>query len=65
LANHLLTLFGEPAKYQCESRFERAAPHLGRVELASRFQGEFSQPLACVLDRPSGVAWRSEPGLNL
>jgi len=65
LANHLLTLFGEPANYQRESRFERAAPHLGRVELASRFHGEFSQPLACVLDGPCRIAWRSELGLDL
>ena len=63
LANHLLTIFGESANYELESRFERAAPHLGRVELASRFHGEFSRPLACVLDSPGGVAWRSGLGL--
>ena len=65
LANHLLTIFGEPANYQRESRFERAMPHLGRVELASRFQGEFSQPLICVLDSPVRRARCSELGLNL
>jgi hypothetical protein len=25
LANHLLTIFGEPANYRCESRYERSA----------------------------------------
>lgn len=64
LANHLLTLFGAPASYQRESRFERAAPHLGRVELASRFQGAFSQPLACVLDSPSRIASCNDLGPN-
>ena len=29
LANHLLTLFGEPASYESESRHQRSAPHLG------------------------------------
>lgn len=50
LANHLLTILGEPATYQRESRHERSAPHLGRVELASIYSGELSTPLQCVLD---------------
>ena len=44
--------FGENANYQRESRHERAAPHLGRVELASIFCGALYQPLASVIDGP-------------
>jgi len=56
LANHLLAIFGEPANYQRESRFERAAPHIGRVELASIHSGELFKPLRCVLDQPYASA---------
>lgn len=52
LANHLLDIFAAPRTYASESRFERSAPHLDRVELASRFSGELCQPLTCVLDEP-------------
>jgi dTDP-4-dehydrorhamnose reductase len=62
LADHLLSIFGEPTNYDRESRFERATPHLGRVELASRFHGEFSQPLACVLDSPCRIPWCNDLG---
>ena len=55
LANHLLTLFGEPASYESESRHQRSAPHLGRVELASIHSGELYEPLQCVLDGPNVV----------
>jgi len=61
LADHLLSIFGEPVNYRRESRFQRGAPHLGRVELISKFAGEFSQPLACVLDSPRHNAWFGEP----
>jgi len=50
LANHLLSIFGEPATYERESRHERAAPHIGRVELASRHRGALFEPLVSVLD---------------
>lgn len=53
LANHLLNIFGEPANYLRESRHQRSAPHLGRVELASVHSGELSAPLQCVLDGPN------------
>ncbi|HWH75913.1 MAG TPA: sugar nucleotide-binding protein [Candidatus Binatus sp.] len=57
LANHLLSIFGEPATYESESRHQRSAPHIGRVELASRYRGALFEPLASVLDeidrRPS------------
>ena len=55
LANHLLTIFGEPASYERESRHQRSAPHLGRVELASIYGGELYEPLRCVLDGPNVV----------
>ena len=53
LADHLLKLFGEPADYERESRHERTAPHLGHVELATRYRGELFQPLASILDKPN------------
>jgi dTDP-4-dehydrorhamnose reductase len=53
LANHLLTIFGEAASYESESRHQRSAPHLGRVELASIYRGELYEPLQCVLDGPN------------
>jgi dTDP-4-dehydrorhamnose reductase len=52
LANYLLTRFGQSANFSRESRYERAAPHLGRVELRSTFKGELFQPLRSVLDSP-------------
>ncbi|MBM4260887.1 MAG: sugar nucleotide-binding protein [Deltaproteobacteria bacterium] len=55
LADHLLSVFGKSAHYRRESRFERSAPHLGRVELASRYRGELYNPLSCVLDSPRPV----------
>lgn len=50
LANYLLSTFGETAHYRCESRYQRSAPHLGRVELASVYRGELFQLLTSVLD---------------
>lgn len=52
LANYLLDSFGENANYQRESRHERSAPHLGRVELASIFRGTLYEPLVSVIDGP-------------
>lgn len=59
LADHLLTIFRQPAAYRNESRFERTAPHLGHVELASIYRGNLYEPLTCVLDAPSGFAGTS------
>jgi dTDP-4-dehydrorhamnose reductase len=56
LANHLLSIFGEPATYERESRHERAAPHIGRVELASRHRGALFEPLVSVLDGTNRLA---------
>jgi dTDP-4-dehydrorhamnose reductase len=52
LADYLLSLFGMEATYSRESRRDRAAPHLGRVELATSYRGELFTPLVSVLDRP-------------
>jgi dTDP-4-dehydrorhamnose reductase len=57
LADHLLELFGEPATYDRESRYERTAPHLGHVELATLYRGKLFQPLACILDKPNGQGY--------
>lgn len=51
LADHLLKLFGEPACYERESRYQRTAPHLGHVELATRYHGKLFQPLISVIDK--------------
>jgi len=57
LADHLLRIFGEPATYERESRNQRSAPHLGRVELASIYSGDLFEPLHCVLDAPGGFSF--------
>ena len=53
LANYLLSVIGETTEYARESRHQRAAPHLGRVELATIYRGELSRPLPSVLDASS------------
>jgi dTDP-4-dehydrorhamnose reductase len=50
LANYLLSVFEQEANFHCESRHQRAVPHLGRVELASTYSGELFRPLANVVD---------------
>jgi len=49
LANYLLSLSHITGKYQSESRHQRAAPHLGKVELGSRLEGELFTPLQSVV----------------
>jgi len=49
LANYLLSLSRISANYRTESRDQRAAPHLGRVELATRFDDELLRPLRSVV----------------
>jgi dTDP-4-dehydrorhamnose reductase len=56
LANYLLALLDKPAAYLTESRRQRSAPHLGRVELATVYRDALSQPLASVLDGTK-AAW--------
>lgn len=53
LADYLLSLFGMDVTYRRESRYDRTAPHLGRVELATIHRGDLSKPLPSVLDGPS------------
>ncbi len=50
LANYLMSLFGEEPSFSCESRHQRTAPHLGHVELASRYRGELFRPLPSVIE---------------
>jgi dTDP-4-dehydrorhamnose reductase len=52
LADYLLAVFGEKVHYQSESRRDRSAPHLGRVELASVYTDDMASPLTSVLDSP-------------
>ena len=49
LANYLLSSSHITGKYQSESRHQRAAPHLGKVELGSRLEGELFTPLQSVV----------------
>jgi len=49
LASYLLSLSRISGDYRTESRHERATPHLGRVELATRFDDELSRPLRSVV----------------
>ena len=49
LANHLLSLLEKPAGYSTETRRQRAAPHLGYVELATIYKDGLSHPLPSVL----------------
>jgi len=56
LADHLLSLLNKPAAYLTESRRQRCAPHLGRVELATVYGDALSRPLVSVLESPK-AAW--------
>ncbi|MGH7854294.1 MAG: SDR family oxidoreductase [Candidatus Binatia bacterium] len=53
LANYLLSESRTSANFSRESRHERAAPHIGRVELATIYRGELCRPLSSVLDGES------------
>lgn len=50
LANYLMTFWGESPNFMFESRHQRPAPHLGRVELTSVYEDTLSRPLASILD---------------
>ncbi|MGE0475126.1 MAG: hypothetical protein AB7P17_15960, partial [Nitrospirales bacterium] len=50
LADYLLNCLGLDLNFHRESRHNRSAPHIGKVELASMYTGELSRPLASVLD---------------
>jgi len=50
LANFLAGFMGIDLKFKIESRHQQAAPHIGRVEMASHFHDEFSAPLPSVIE---------------
>jgi dTDP-4-dehydrorhamnose reductase len=50
LANYLLALLDKPSGYLTETRSQRAAPHLGHVELATVYNDALSSPLVSVLE---------------
>ena len=50
LANRLIALLNKPVDYSTESRSQRAAPHLGHVELATVYKDFLARPLISVLD---------------
>ena len=54
LAHQLMSRFGLDPKFQYQSRHERAAPHLGRVELASVYRGALFKPLPSVVEDGTG-----------
>ena len=50
LANYLLDKLKITPTYKIESRHEQPVPHLGQVELTTRFSGELGHPLLSVVD---------------
>ncbi|GJL49297.1 SDR family oxidoreductase [Candidatus Nitrospira salsa] len=50
LATHLLNSMGREAQFTIESRHQQRAPHIGRVELGSVYQGKLFKPLRSVLE---------------
>lgn len=50
LARYLLKRLGLANHFHCESRQQRSTPHLGHVELITRYQGDLATPLPCVAD---------------
>ena len=50
LAHDLLKRLGLETGFHCESRHQRAVPHLGHVEITSRYRDELAQPLRNVVD---------------
>ncbi|MCA9473451.1 MAG: sugar nucleotide-binding protein [Nitrospirales bacterium] len=50
LADHLMQRMGLVPNFNIESRHQQPTPHIGRVELTSRYGGILSSPLGSVLD---------------
>ncbi|MDA0738641.1 MAG: sugar nucleotide-binding protein [Nitrospirae bacterium] len=50
LANFLIRKYNIPTTFNIETRHQQTHPHLGRVELATAYEGNLSQPLSSVLD---------------
>ncbi len=65
LANYLLSLSRISANYRTESRHQRAAPHLGRVELATRFDDELLRPLRSVVPYRAETRRVTDPAVTL
>lgn len=51
LAKYILKYSGLSATFKVESRCQQPTPHLGRVELHSKYKGELFRPLSSVLDK--------------
>ena len=51
LASYLVDHFVRGASFALETRAERRAPHLGRVELATRYTDDLAAPLPSVVPR--------------
>jgi dTDP-4-dehydrorhamnose reductase len=62
LAGYLAERFAIGAQIDVHNRRDRRAPHLGRVELATRFRDALAQPLASVVSRPGPGGTGSGPG---
>lgn len=50
LAHYLLKQLGLKAHFHCESRYQRSTPHLGHVEMTSRYRDKLAHPLLNVVD---------------
>ncbi len=50
LAQYLLKRLGLDANFRSERRHQRTVPHLGRVELTTRYEDELATPLPSVVD---------------
>ena len=53
LADYLLKQLALHADYRCESRHQRSAPHLGYVELITKYEDDLATPLPCIIDLPA------------
>lgn len=65
LADYLLSLSRVAGVYQSESRHQRSAPHLGRVELASRYCSGLFAPLQSVIVSPAAHSLDNPIARNL
>ncbi|MDT7041324.1 sugar nucleotide-binding protein [Candidatus Nitronereus thalassa] len=50
LANFLIGKFSIPVTFKIETRHQQTHPHLGRIELATVYEGDLSHPLSSVCD---------------
>jgi dTDP-4-dehydrorhamnose reductase len=59
LARHLMRMQGLVPRFTVALRRERPYPHLGQIELATRFSGELAAPLPAVVQAGGHVAGRA------